>query len=248
MVAQMSQRLPILPHAAGGSRPLPTVQALDALWNEVAHRPLWAPPNVWRYLKLRWRARLTLLDPARLARVGPPGKVNDCQSCTDICCTGSRAAVLLRFRDIATLQDIDRTDLMSQVKPRFQDVELAERPALRRQVGSRAWQTFPVLKQNSFGACAALGLDGRCGLYPHWPLACARFPYALHLDDMDIFYSRRCQSFWVHPAAEGRATAMALAAVASYNERIKDLVLLEYAPKRLEELGLLRFLTPSPAA
>ena len=35
--------------------------------------------------------------------------------------------------------------------------------------------------------------------------------------------------------------AMAVEAVASYNERIKDLVLLAYAPERLRDLGLMRF-------
>ena len=35
---------------------------------------------------------------------------------------------------------------------------------------------------------------------------------------------------------------MALSAVAGYNQRIIDLVLLEYAPNRLNNLGLLRYL------
>ena len=36
---------------------------------------------------------------------------------------------------------------------------------------------------------------------------------------------------------------MTVAVAASYNERIKDLVLLEYAPARLEALGLMAYLT-----
>ena len=245
MVPPMKARLPILSSAFTPAAPrlLPTVLALDALWTEVAAKPLWAPPHFWRYLKLRWRTRLTFLDASRLTRVGQPGKVNDCSTCTDICCIGPRSAVLLRLRDIATLHDIGRSDLISRQKPKFAPHELASRPALRRQVQSRGWDIFPVLAQNSFGACVALNEAGRCGLYPHWPLACARFPYALHLDDGDIFYSQRCQSFWVHPKATERATAMALAAVASYNERIKDLVLLAYAPERLAALGLSNYLS-----
>ena len=44
---------------------LPTVAALAALWREVAARPLWAPPHFWRYLGLRRRMHLRLLDLAR---------------------------------------------------------------------------------------------------------------------------------------------------------------------------------------
>jgi Fe-S-cluster containining protein len=212
------------------------------LWREVAARPLWAPPCFFRYLKLRWRMRLVLLDAARLPVRGTPGKINDCTSCTDICCSGPRSTVLLRLRDIATLMDIGRVDLMTHAKPRFSPEELRARPALRRQVRSEAWSRFPVLRQNAFGACEALTAAGKCSIYPHWPLACARFPFALDVGSQDIFYSQRCQSFWVHPRAAIRAQQMAVAAVASYNERIKDLVLLEYAPERLAELGLTRHL------
>ena len=62
---------------AGASRPtgggLPTVEALDALWREVTAKPLYAPPNLRRYLALRWRARLDLLDAGPAPRPGPLG-------------------------------------------------------------------------------------------------------------------------------------------------------------------------------
>jgi len=223
-----------------------TVQSLDRLWGEVRAKPLWAPPNLWRYVKLRWRAHLELLDPARVRLAAPPGKVNDCAACTDNCCIGPRAAVLLRLRDIATLVDLGREELVSLAKPTFSSDELATRPALARQVDSRAWQVFPVLAQNRFHACRALTEDGRCSLYPHWPLSCARFPYALHLDSREVFYSRRCDAYWIRNdgAAGARVEVMKRAAVAAYNERVKDLVLLEYARPALEALGLTRFLRP----
>jgi Fe-S-cluster containining protein len=229
---------------------LPTVVALAALWQEVCRRPLWAPPHFFRYLGLRRRARLELLDVKRLRLTAPPGKVNDCAACTDQCCIGKRSTVLLRLRDLAVLKDIDRTDLIASDKPRFSAEEMLERPALRRQVQSSAWQTFPVLAQNRFGACTALTSEGRCTLHPYWPLSCARFPYALHLDQHEIFYSRRCDAFWIRHdgATEGRVQAMAAAAVASYNERVKDLILLAYAPARLGELGLLQLLASPPGA
>lgn len=235
-------RLPVLgPEAA--TRPLPTVQALQALWQEVASRPLWAPPNFLRYLRLRRQTRLAFVDSARLRILAPPGKINDCSGCTEICCVGAHATVSLRLRDIGALIDLGRTDLIAFDKPRFDERELERRPALQRTLGSTTWRCFPVLRQTRMGACAALSTEGRCGLHPHWPLSCARFPYALNLEAHEIFYSRRCSSFWIRadsqPAAQQR---MVVAAAAAYNERIKDLVLLAYARARLEALGLTRFL------
>lgn len=224
--------------------PLPTVAALDALWARVASRPLWAPPHFFRYLALRLRTRLTRLDPARVAVRAPPGMVNDCKSCRDNCCIGPRSTVLLRLRDLAVLVDLGREDMIVPDAPSFTAAELSARPALRRQVASESWRIFPKLRQNRFNACAALGDDGRCSLYPHWPLACARFPYALDLGRREVFYSRRCDSFWIRNdgRADARVTDMKVAAVAAYDERVKDLVLLAYAREELDCLGLGRYL------
>ncbi len=246
----MSRYLTIVQETQRPPAPLPTVAALEALWGEVSRRPLWAPPTFWRWVALRRRTKLQLIDPRRVAIAVPPGKVNDCQSCTDICCVGPRSTVLLRLRDIATLMDVRREDLIAVKKPSFSDEELRNRPALSRQVQSSAWQTFPVLRQDSMSACSALTKDGKCSLYPHWPLSCARFPYSLHADDLEVFYSRRCDAFHIRNdrEADGRVHAMGLAAVAAYNERIKDLVLLAYAHPALERLGLLRFLSQPDVA
>lgn len=230
--------LPILDNILPESRDLPTVRALTALWQEVSSRPLYAPPHFWRYLKLRWQVKLKFLDPQSVVMSAPLGKINDCSSCFDICCVGPRSTVLLRLRDIATLMDIGRTDLMTHHKPQFAATELAQRPALNRVVHSRGWSTFPVLKQNSYGACEALNSDGKCTLYPYWPMSCARFPYSLHAEDGDIFYSQRCDSFWVHPSLAPRVRIMATLAVESYNERLRDLILLAYVPEKLAALGL----------
>lgn len=224
------------------SSSLPTVLALDKIWQHVASKPLWAPPNVWRYLKLRWRLRLRWIDYTSVQISAPVGKVNDCASCTDICCIGPHATVLLRLRDIAMLCDIGRTDLITHKKPTFSATMLQNRPALRKQLQSRVWQQFPVLKKSTINACAALSDAGKCTLYPHWPLSCARFPYALHLDDLDVFYSQRCQSFFIHPSYEKRAQTMIRASIDGYHERLKDIILLSYAPHALEALGLLQYL------
>jgi Fe-S-cluster containining protein len=220
----------------------PTVDALERLWDEVSGKPLWAPPNLWRYVALRRRATLRLLDPNQVVVAAPGGKINDCSACTDTCCVGPRSTVLLRLRDIATLIDLGRTDLMTQTKPRFTEAELRERPALRRQVRSEAWSVFPSLAQDSMHACRALTADGRCSLYPSWPLSCARFPYALRAEARQVFYSQRCDAFWIRPDTGEAVRQMAVAAVTAYNERIKDLVLLAYAPRRLTALGLMEWL------
>ena len=172
----------------------------------------------------------------------PAGKMNLCQSCTDNCCIGPESTVLLRLYDIATLIDLEKTELIGQEKPGFDAELLEQRPAMQKHLASKAWEIFPVLEKNSFGACAALTTDGACSLYPHWPLSCARFPYALNVEASYIFYSRRCDSFWIRSDVQENIQAMRLAAVACYNERIKDAVLLEYAPKKLAELGLLSYL------
>ena len=244
----MHARLPILSsaHKSHASVAMPTVAALEALWQDWSHRRLWAAPTLWRYLLLRRHMRLRLIDPSDVTVVGPTppmAKVNDCGSCTDICCVGPKSTVLLRLRDIAMLRDLGRTDLISQHKPSFGEDALAAAPMLRRQVASQAWQIFPVLKKDSMGACEALSQEGKCTLYPHWPLSCARFPYALHVDEADVFYSQRCQSFWLHPEGQPQVQSMAAAAVACYNERIKDAILLTFARPELTRLGLTYHLT-----
>lgn len=241
---------PLLPIVGGSPAPnplppLPTVEALEALWEKLHQRRLWAPPRTFKYLRLRWKVRLTLLDPHRVKLLGPRYKLNDCHHCTDMCCVGPRSTVLLRLRDIAMLVDIGRTDLIDFNKPKFDRADLNALPALARQVSSSAWETFPVLKQNHMSACQALSTDGKCTIFPTWPLACARFPYALHADTEEVFYSQRCDSFWVRPDAEEPVRQMAQAAVQAYNERIKDRIMLEFARPELDSMGLTRWLNLS---
>ncbi|MBN1961845.1 MAG: YkgJ family cysteine cluster protein [Deltaproteobacteria bacterium] len=223
---------------------MPTVTALEQLWQQVSSRPLWAPPNFRRYVLLREQMRLKLIDPKRVNILAPAGMVNDCTSCLDNCCIGRRSIVLLRLRDIATLIDLKREYLINIEKPQFTTEEVSGRIALQRQVNSDSWQTFPVLAQNRYFACKALTDTGQCSLYPNWPLACARFPYAFDLESKEAFFSHRCDSYWIRHdgRVDDHIEAMKQAAVASYNERIKDSILLAYAKDRLKELGLMRFL------
>jgi Fe-S-cluster containining protein len=186
--------------------------------------------------------RLRLVQPQDVAVVAPPGKINDCTGCTELCCTGAHNTVLLRLRDIAALIDLGRTDLITHAKPHFDAAHLQARPALRRQVASQAWRQFPVLAQNAFGACRALTDSGLCSLYPHWPHSCARFPYSLNVEAHTVVYAGRCRSFFIHPRQKNRALAMRDAAVAAYNARIQDAILLAYSSKRLSALGIMPYL------
>lgn len=246
-IGKSNKALPILP-AGGSSRaasedlPLPTVQALDELWRRAQTQSFYAPSRLFRYLALRRTMRVKLLDPSRQRLSLPTGKVNDCSACTEICCVGPRAQVLLRLRDVATLHDIGRTQLMTHQGICYSAEELRERPALRRQISARDWSVLPKLKQNSFGACSALSRDGLCSLYPHWPMTCARFPYSLHLTDEEIFFSARCQSYFVHPSRHDQVVQGRIDAVATYNERIKDAILLTFFREELGALDLLQYL------
>lgn len=238
------RRLPILgaSPAPARERPLPTVRALEALWREVEGLSLWAPKHFWKWMQARRHMKMTFLEPERLHQSAPAGKVNDCHSCTDSCCMGPQSTVLLRLKDIATLVDVGRSELMTHDKPVFTRQYMAGRRSLRDLTRSGAWRIYPVLRQNSFGACEALSVEGLCTLYPHWPQSCARFPYALDADGLELFYSRRCRSFTIHPSRSQVVQQMAASAVAGYNERIRDALLLLFRRDALRELGLLQHL------
>lgn len=241
--------LPIVPHHAPSApattpapRHLPTVAALDALWAEFSTRRVALPQRLWRRFVLTRTLDIRPLQADKVPVRAPAGKINHCAGCTELCCVGPRNTVLLRLRDLATLIDVGRTELISPTKPSFDAATLRARPALRRHVASSAWRRFPVLRQNAYGACMALNAAGRCTLYPHWPQSCARFPYALDTEPAEVFYSQRCRSFVVHPQHAPEAHSMAAAAVAGYNERIRDALLLRFRAESLAGLGLARYL------
>ncbi len=216
--------------------------ALNELWADLSRRPLWRRPYTWLYIKLMTKYRLKLLSPKDVKILVPRGKVNYCHECCDNCCLGKHSAVLLHLQDIAMLLDKGHESYISQEKPTFAKEVLNERPALERNQRSVYWRVFPIIKQNKFHACSALGVDGLCKLYPNWPLSCARFPYSLHADDKRIFFSPRCPSYLLDEVRGARAAVMIKAAVEAYNAQIKDIILLHYVPEKLSELGLMKYL------
>lgn len=215
---------------------------LRALWADLNKGPLWRRPYTGLYIKLWRQYRLRLLSPKNVKLLIPRGKINYCHECCDNCCLGIHSTVGLHLQDIAMLLDHGRQEYISQEKPQFSKEVLESRPALERNQRSVMWQAFPVMKQTKFHACAALGVDGLCQLYPHWPLSCARFPYSLHADDRRIFFSPRCPSYLLDEAKGARAQLMIEAAVEAYNAEIKDIIMLHYIPEELRKLGLLEYI------
>lgn len=218
--------------------------ALNRLWLQHRSGPArLLSPRLWDELRLRSSFDLDLLAPARIANRVRPGTVPDCERCDDICCAGLENLVSLRLRDIAVLMDIGRTDLISRKKPRFPAVLLAEKPHLEELVRSELWRTLPVLRQvGESRICAALSPSLRCTLHPHWPLSCERFPYSLKAARREVVWGLRCPSQAHAPEHEPRSRALFEAAVETYNERIRDAVLLAHARPQLDRLGLGAFL------
>jgi Fe-S-cluster containining protein len=220
---------------------MPTVpdtrSRLEALWLETTAEPLWMPKTLWRYIRLRRRVSLKVLARGDVDVPAPPRALPNCRACTDICCIGKKNQVSLRLVDIAMLMDMGRADLIAR--------EHSEPPqdssARKRLAGSQTASMFPVLKQDEDERCLALGKDKRCSIYPQWPLSCARFPYSLDRDDHEIFYSPRCPSYEIVQHHE-RINVMVDAALAAYNERIRDFILVEFAWPGLEQIGLAQYL------
>ena len=223
------------------------VDELDALWSQVSARPVLLSRRWLRQIRLSRLVQTQPLGSHAVQRLVSPRRINECSECLDTCCVGKKSTVLLHLRDIASLLDGQHANLMTQDKPTFTVEERASSPALERHVSSMAWRVFPILKQNSFYACSALNEDGRCTLYPKWPLSCERFPVAFNLDAEELFLSSRCASTRVIETEQEseRLQEMESGAVAAYNERIKDFMLLTHAPDTLRNLGITKYLNLS---
>lgn len=221
------------------------LERLNALW--VLHKSSWRRLFSRRAIQeamLRASFDLDLLAPEQIANLIPKGAVPDCENCRDICCAGLENVVSLRLRDIAVLIDLGRTDLISLKKPRFPPSLVRERPGLEELMHSELWRALPVLKQvGELKVCAALDDNLRCTLYPHWPLSCERFPYSLSAVRKQIVWGKRCQSQKKGPEFDARSDQLSRAAVDTFNERVRDAVLLAHARPELNDLGIGAFLT-----
>ena len=225
--------------------PTKTREALEALWRK--HAGGWRrllSRGMLTELSLRSSFDVGLLSARRIRNRVPKGTIPDCQRCEDICCAGAANVVSLRLVDIATLIDVDRTDLIVQTKPRFPERMVEGRPALFELHGSELFRTLPVLRQiGEHRICAALSSDLECSLHPNWPLSCERFPYTLDTGRRRVHWGTRCPEQQRDPAHTARGKEMFHAAVRTFNERVRDAVLLAHARETLDEIGIGAFLS-----
>jgi hypothetical protein len=223
----------------------PIQAGLEALWER--HRSAWRrllSPRAITELRLRASFDVDLVSTWRITNKIPEATIPDCEQCDDICCAGLENVVSLRLVDIATLIDIGRTDLMTKKKPNFPAGWLRTRPLLHELVGSELWRALPVIRQQGDSRiCAALSPDLKCSIHPHWPTSCERFPYTLSAARRAVTWGTRCPSKKQAPQHEARSRELFLASIDSYNERVRDAVLLAHAKAELDGLGIGAWIT-----
>ena len=218
------------------------VDAVNALW-PVARARMLAPKNLWRAFKLSRRFDLRFVRASGLKVRLPAYTIPDCDSCTDLCCTGPNAVVSLRLVDIARLLDHGLADAID-VPPRSLPVVESPTDARRRLERSLFVDTFPVLRRDATGTCTLLTEGRQCSAWPHWPLSCARYPFSVDVDNGVLFWASGCQSTRTVTIDDAPDSVRSLidAAVDSYNERLRDIVRLSFALDEVRALGLDRYL------
>lgn len=236
--------LPILDNAPPEHVPGPKELALKALWPKARARV--DTLSFWREtVRLRRRFSLRMLKLGDLKVAIPQGRLPDCESCTDVCCTGPNAIVSLRLRDVAALVDAGLERFVVHERRPLERKELARSTWARREAeGSVFHRAFPILLRDDTGTCGLLTEERMCGAYPAWPLSCARYPYALDLQTKHVFWAKGCASMTMVPAIDApiRVRALLRSVIDAYNERVKDAVLVHVARKELEALDLARWI------
>jgi hypothetical protein len=233
--------LPIVDNAPSAYVPGPKEQALQALWPKARARL--DTIAYWREtVRLRRRFSLKMLRIDDLKVAIPRGRLPDCESCLDVCCTGPNAVVSLRLRDIAALADAGLDRFVVHERAVLGPQRAKATWARREADGSVFHRAFPVLRRDQTGTCALLTEERTCGAFPAWPLSCARYPYALDLQTKHVFWATGCGSMTTVPAMDApvRVRALLHAVIGAYNERVKDAVLVHVARNELEELDLAR--------
>ena len=189
-------------------------------------------------LRLARRFDLEPLEPSALED-DAGGLVPDCAACEDNCCRGPEGRITLRLSDVARLVDAGLEAGIDKA-PRTPPEAYARFPRLAEFEALETNRRFPALRQRPDGTCWFLGEDRRCTIYALRPLRCRRFPYALSEDKARVTYARRCQSR--RPGAPEARAALVRAVAENYNEKLKDLLLLEHGRPALERLGIARHL------
>jgi Fe-S-cluster containining protein len=223
---------------------------LEELWKKAKGR-VYQPGYLVKTFRLRRYFELRSIQLHEVKVEILKSQVPDCDNCVDICCTGPNAVVSLRLSDIARLVDAGLSQHI--VRPRPDATDEGKVQGKRLPVFSRAShdlkeslysRVFPVLSRDKTGTCTLLDENRLCGAYPGWPLSCARYPFALDADNKRMFWAAGCGEKTLLPATEtaGRVRDLVEACLRSYNERIKDVVLLHVALPELFDMGFFEFL------
>ncbi len=168
-----------------------------------------------------------------------PGRVPNCSTCTDSCCIAPHA-VRLRLADLARLHDagLGWGAVQASLRSPLPVVDNG---------GDAGFHRHPVLAMSDAGRCVFLDERDRCSIYAIRPIVCRRYPYRIDDDLQSIAYATGCKS----DRADGdtvEVEALADAAVASFNERLADLLVHELDPKAVGELSLDGYLPEAAAA
>jgi Fe-S-cluster containining protein len=223
-------------------------RGLKDLWKKAGSR-VYHPRYFIKTLRLRRHFDLNMVGLHQVTVEVPAGQVPDCDSCVEVCCTGPNAVVSLRLNDIARLVDAGRgAHVIPSASPSPEGLRGARLPVIsqaRENLDESLFsRVFPVLARDVTGTCTLLTEDRLCGAYPQWPLSCSRYPYAFDQVKRRVFWASGCGSREVIAATEsaGQVRSLVKASLRSYNERIKDVILLHVALPELKELGFLTHL------
>jgi Fe-S-cluster containining protein len=215
--------------------------ALNKLWTEVSYRKLFKLKNFFQDLILLQRYDLRFISPEKLKIAFDSHLLPDCANCPENCCHGAENTVSLRLIDIARLLDANLAEAIDLDNRSFrQDKYFKKNPHALRLVSNDSWKFFPVLKRVN-NICPYLDKDNRCSIYQHRPITCRRFPYIITSDKKNIVFSQKCHKTKLTNNKNQQETLLN-AAIDSYNEKIKDLILLHYARKELSKIGLIKYL------
>lgn len=246
--------LPVLPHGPLPaqtaerllSRPSdgPIAARLADLW-PIAQKRLWQPRYLFQHLTLRMSYDLNFLKPHRFKLLVPPHQITDCDACAEVCCAGPTSRVSLGLLDLARLLDAGLEHAIQKGPHAGVNPSPPKLPAQRQSEESLFFQAFPILKRDKTQTCSLLQDNLTCGAFPAWPMSCERYPFAVNLENRTVFWAKGCTSLQTvyEPETLVRGRQLFHAALETYNQRIRDVVLLHVAMPELHRMGLLDYLT-----
>ncbi len=216
-------------------------QQLAKLWAEVAGNRVFKFKNIFKDFLLLTKYDLRFIQAAKVKLRVADNMLPDCEHCPQNCCHGAENTVSLRLIDIARLLDAGLSAAIDQDNRSFrQDIYFKNKPGVLADINSDDWNYFPILKRVN-NICPYLDQQNKCTIYKYRPITCRRFPYILTQTKAHIVFSQKCYKTKI--ALEPlKQQELFQAALDSYNEKVKDLILINYARADLEEIGLRKYL------